>query len=1097
MFKGSILRKKTGKGIAICEKVITGNKNVLSTFFLIDSERQTYTPGICFTHVQRTQVISVYYFIDLYMKSYWHNIKFAVAGLVVFMLVPFIVHSQVPSFHKIDWHENITLKNPDGSVKRCFSFANMGVENGYNLPVYVETYRIDNVGASQIPDIQNFRFTPCTPGDVEIISGSGISIEDTIILRRQISGSSLEQYAVLSFLSFRKNPSSGILEKVSEFELKYTKSMANDDRAASHQYTGHSVLAEGSWFKLSFIESGICKLTYNDLVTIGINPSGLDPRNLRIYANGGGMLPESNKAFRYDDLTENAIFVHGEDDGKFDDNDYILFYVSPQTKWKLNSSNQTWEHITNIYSDTTFVFITPGTSPGRRIQTINNSTADATVIVNNFEDYSLHETEQVNLIGSGRRWFGEIFDLTTQYSFNFSFPGLVAGSDAAVRVVAAARSTASSSFSMSCSGQSWQATASPISTYYNSSFASGMNSFQKVPAGSDNLALTVTYNKPLSSSKGWLDYVEVNALRKLSFTPGQFKFRKATIAGMGNIAEYQLGNASANVEIWEITNPVNVSRINAQLSGTTLTFKLAADTVRQFIAFDGSAFISPVKVKTVVNQDLHAIQDPGLIIIAPPLFTQQAVRLASLHGSQDDLSVFVITPEAVYNEFSSGSADVSAIRNFMKMFYDRNKTGQPLPYLLLFGDASYDYKNYHAENTNQVPTFESPESFDPVHSYAYDDYYGFLDDNEGSGSFDMVDIGIGRLPVNTIAEAESMVDKIVEYSQQNETVKGDWRNVITFVADDEDDNEHMSQANQLAAYVTTGSPDFNIDKIFLDSYQQQATPTGNRYPDVNKAITQRIEKGTLILNYTGHGGETGWAHEEVLQLSDINSWDNRDRLPVFVTATCEFSRYDDPERISAGEQVLLNPLGGGISLFTTSRPTFGTPNLSINKSFYKYALPEVGSAHPRMGDIISKAKRESGSDENGRKFLLLGDPALRITTPELKVVTTHFNELPVDASPDTIGALSTVKVAGMITSPGGGKVNDFNGTLTVSVFDKAVEVTTLANDGGNPFTYSLQKNLLYKGNVEVTDGSFTFSFIVPRDISYKFGFGKISYYAQS
>jgi hypothetical protein len=476
---------------------------------------------------------------------------------------------------------------------------------------------------------------------------------------------------------------------------------------------------------------------------------------------------------------------------------------------------------------------------------------------------------------------------------------------------------------------------------------------------------------------------------------------------------------------------------------------------------------------------------------------EQAVRLATMHNQDDDLSTAIVTPEAIYNEFSSGSQDVSAIRDFMKMFYDRNTSSGKLPYLLLFGDGSYDYKDFHKENTNFVLTFQSPESFDPVHSYTYDDYFGFLDDSEGTGSFDMVDIGIGRLPVKTAEEAKSLVDKIFIYAGQGSSVQGDWRNMITFVADDEDDNEHMSQADQLANFINAGNQQFNIDKIYLDSYQQSATPSGNRYPDVNKAITQRIEKGTLIMNYTGHGGETGWAHEEVLQLSDINSWDNREKMAVFVTATCEFSRYDDPVRTSAGEQVLLNPLGGGIALFTTSRPTFGTPNMAINQSFYKYALPVPGASHPLMGDIIRDAKRESGSDENGRKFVLLGDPALRIVTPQLKVITTQINNKLIDSEPDTLSALSKITISGIIANSGDEKLTSFNGTLTVSVFDKPTEITTLANDGGTPFTFSLQKNLLYKGHVEVTDGGFTFSFIVPRDISYKYGLGKISYYAQN
>ncbi|HPT13653.1 MAG TPA: type IX secretion system sortase PorU [Bacteroidales bacterium] len=1024
---------------------------------------------------------------------------FAFLGLLVMCFAPLLVKGQEMPARTIRWNSVYSTRFDDGSEEKYFNFDSMAVDPAHKLPVYLE--KISCAGNTEMAGfiIDSIEYQPLTDVESSVILNSGEALDDSVQYNFHLTGSGNDKFLILSLLPFRKNSLTGEFEKVIRFTLapgnlvSGTKSLV----ASSHDYAAHSVLAQGKWIKLGFTQGGVCKLTYNDVQSFGFDMAALDPRTIKIFGNGSGMLPESNQVSRYDDLAENSILVQGEPDAKFDAGDYILFYVSPQIKWKYNTSQGVWEHVTNIYSDTTFVFLTAGSGVGKRITGISSTALDATVEVNTFEDYALHETDQVNLIGSGRRWFGEIFDLTTQYSFNFNFPGIVNSSEVSVRVVAAARSTISSSFTITAGGQSWPVSASPISTYYNSAFASGANSFQKVPASGESQVVSVTYNKPLSSSKGWLDYVELNAQRSLNFTQGQMAFRNSGASGAGQVAQYQLGNASSSVSVWDVTNPVKVRSVITELAGSVLKFRLPADTIREFMAFDGTSFISPASSKNVVNQDLHALQTPDLLIIAPPVFMEQAVRLAAMHNQDDDLSTTIVTPETIYNEFSSGSQDVSAIRDFLKMFYDRKSTEGKLPYLLLFGDGSYDYKDFHKENTNFVNTFQSPESFDPVHSYTYDDYFGFLDDNEGTGSFDMVDIGIGRLPVKSVDEATALVDKILFYAGKNSAVQGDWRNTITFVADDEDDNEHMSQADLLAGYIDAGYQRFNIDKIYLDSYQQSATPSGNRYPDVNKAITQRIEKGTLIMNYTGHGGETGWAHEEVLQLSDINSWSNREKMPVFVTATCEFSRYDDPERTSAGEQVLLNPLGGGIALFTTSRPTFGTPNLSINKSFYKYAIPAPGTSRTRMGDIIRDAKRESGSDENGRKFVLLGDPALQIATPQLKVVTTQINNKPVGSDPDTLSALTKITITGIIADAANNKEAGFNGSLTVSVFDKPVQVTTLANDGGSPFTFSLQKNLLYKGHVEVKDGAFIFTFIVPRDISYRYGFGKISYYAQN
>lgn len=1020
-------------------------------------------------------------------------------GVLSLCLAPVFIYGQKTYRVTVNWHNPYTVQYEDGSDGRYFDFDHMGVDPAWSLPVLIEHFSlpagVGNIGLI----VSDIKYIPLAAEEYGIVEADGIHLTDSALYNFRVSSARREKFAVLSLLPFRVNSSTGNVEKISGFSVSISPAPYRDQEVKDlkHTYAGHSVLASGVWFKLAFTATGVCKLSYDDLVSIGMDPGSVDPRNIRIYGNGGGMLPESNLVTRYDDLVENAITVRGESDGSFDAGDCVLFYVAPQTKWNYNAQHGAWEHVTNIYSDTAFYFLTAGAAAGKRIGEEYSTQLDETVRVNTFDDYLLHETDHVNLIGSGRLWFGEIFDLTTQYSFDFNFPGIAEGSELTFNVQAAARSTSSSSFSFSAAGNSWPASASPVSTYYNSAYASQVNSFKNVPATTDQVTFAIAYNKPVSSAKAWLDFVEVNATRVLDFPGGQLAFRKAQASGTGNVAQYQLGNVSKAVSVWDVTNPVNVRNVHALLTGTVMEFRLAADTIREFVAFDGNAFIHPVSYKQIPNQDLHAMQSPGLVIISPPVFMEQAVRLARHHESSDDLSVSIVTPETIYNEFSSGSPDVSAIRDFMKMFYDRNQSSGTVPYLLLFGDGSYDFKDFHKENTNYVLTFQSPESYDPVHSYTYDDYFGFLDDAEGCGAFDMVDAGIGRLPVKSLAEATSAVDKIIHYSMQGGTVQGDWRNVITFVADDEEDNEHMLQADQLASYIGHNYANYNIDKIYLDSYQQSATPSGNRYPDVNVAITQRIEKGTLIINYTGHGGETGWAHEEVLQISDINSWHNYDKMPVFVTATCEFSRYDDPERTSAGEQVFLNPLGGGIALFTTSRPTFGTPNLAINKSIYKYALQSQPAATLRMGDIIREAKREGGSDENGRKFVLLGDPALRIANPELKVVTTQINGKAISEVPDTISALSAVTVSGIITDAYNVKATDFNGVLTSSVFDKATEVTTLANDGGTPFTFSLQKNLLYKGHVEVHDGEFSFTFIVPRDISYRYGYGKISYYARS
>ena len=448
------------------------------------------------------------------------------------------------------------------------------------------------------------------------------------------------------------------------------------------------------------------------------------------------------------------------------------------------------------------------------------------------------------------------------------------------------------------------------------------------------------------------------------------------------------------------------------------------------------------------------------------------------------------------------------------MLYDRASSSDQIPkYLLLFGDGSYDYKST-TNNKNYVPTYESPNSLQPEDSYLTDDYFGLLDDGEGSGANGTLDIGIGRLPVQTASQATDMVNKILRYTDKSNVVQGgtctnsfsgsisnlgDWKNSICFVADDGDSDMHLTQAEQLATYVDTSQKQFNVDKIYMDSYQQITTSAGTRFPDAETAINNRVEKGTLILNYTGHGGPLGWALERVLTIPDINSWNNTNNLPVFFTASCSFAPFDNPASVSAGELVLLNPTGGGIALYTTTRLAYSSSNLSLNDSFYHFAFQKQNNKCLKMGDIMRKAKLANiGSGDNIKNFVLLGDPAIQLAYPAYNVVTTAVNGDSINKKADTLKAFSKVTVNGYIQDYNGSIKTNFNGILYPTVYDKYSTVSTLGNNPASPVAnFSIQNNILYKGKVNIKNGEFSFSFIVPKDISYDYGFGKISYYASS
>ena len=594
----------------------------------------------------------------------------------------------------------------------------------------------------------------------------------------------------------------------------------------------------------------------------------------------------------------------------------------------------------------------------------------------------------------------------------------------------------------------------------------------------------------------------------------QMHFRDMNSVGTGNVSEFVIDNVTSPIQIWEVTDPSTIVRQDHTLNGSTASFRIETDDLRQFVAFDESSFFTPQFSSVIPNQNLHAMDPADMVIVVPPVFLREAERLAQFHRDHDQLRVNVVTTKQVFNEFSSGAQDATAIRDMMKMLYDQAVVPEDVPrFLLLFGDGSYDNKNRLTGNTNFIPSYQSVNSLALISSYVSDDYFGLLDDGEGGwlpGAVETLDLGIGRFPVKTLEEARNCVDKVINYGNPGTAVDpfapnltsttsfGDWRNVVCFIGDDEDGNLHLSQSNRLAIFVDTTYECYNIDKIYFDAYPQVSTPGGQRYPSVNDAIDNRIDQGALLINYTGHGGEVGWAHEGVLDIPMINAWENIKKLPVFMTATCEFSRWDDPGRTSAGELTFLSPNGGAIALFTTVRLVYANTNFDLNKDMYTHVFEPINGEMPRMGDIFRLTKRDNAGVTNTRNFTLLGDPAVRLNYPEHRVKVTSINGNPNLSVADTLNALSKMTISGIVEDINGNKMTNFNGVLYPSVFDKPLTVNTLNNDSQSPKTsFKLQKNILYSGKASVTNGDWSFTFIVPKDIAYQFDFGRLSFYGQN
>jgi hypothetical protein len=1027
------------------------------------------------------------------------------------LLIPFfLTAAEKNTSHKIQWLQPYEKKfSPDVSF-RSLNFSGASFDEHY-LPNYVITQPLISYASEIKTILTNVVSEPLT--QTELIQkpeaiGADYKITTKVVVRKK------KHQALISILPIRKNTSGGF-EKLVSFDIEVQPVLTAARFAQLPATATTSVLASGEWYRIAVLQTGIYKINYSLLKSMGIDIDNIDPRNIHIYGNGGGMLPFANNKFRHDDLQLNKIIVYGENDGRFDEDDYVLFYGTSQTKWSYNSANGQYNHQVNYYSDSTYYFVTVGTGPSNdRIQ-VRPSGSGQNTTVTSYDDYIFHEADLYNFLKSGREWYGESMDnLNNTISFNYSLPNLITTDSIKFRSALGGRSTTagSNSFTLTINNSaSYVQNFSNVGTSVQDNYLTNVGLNRDFLIQNSNLTVKYTLNSTDPNAQGWLNNFEFNFRRSL--TPAnqgsQFLFRDKRSVAAGNISEFIISNASSSLMVWDVTDPLNAIQQETVFNAGAMSFVTQTDQLHEFVAFDGQSFLTPINTGRIENQNLHSLAQADMIIVTNALFTQQAYRLAEFHRTYSNLSVVVATTHQIFNEFSSGSQDVSAIRDFIKMFYDRASQPDELPrYVLLFGDASYDNKYRLAGNTNLVTSYQSPGSINLTQTYISDDFFGLLDSSEGEWTTgEIVDLSVGRLPVKSVGEAEAAVNKIIHYASGNgaavsNPTLGNWRNILSFVADDQDQNTHFRQMDTLANRTTKAYPLYNIDKIYLDAYNQESTPGGQRYPDAHKAIIDRVERGALLTTYIGHGGELGWAHERVLEVNDINNWTNIDKLSAFLTATCEFTRVDDPSRNSAGELVFLNPNGGGVCLFTTSRLAFSSSNYNLCQKFFTHVFDNSSGEFPTIGEIFERTKVDYYADPYVRNFILIGDPAMKLAYPKYTVKTKTVNGINISQPVDTLKALSKVTITGEVQDPSGNKLTSFNGTIYPTVFDKSVIYSTLGNDqfdadASTPQPFSLQKNVIYGGKASVVNGDFTFTFVVPKDISFQFGKGKISYYAKT
>ncbi|MEI7423339.1 MAG: type IX secretion system sortase PorU [Prolixibacteraceae bacterium] len=848
----------------------------------------------------------------------------------------------------------------------------------------------------------------------------------------------------------------------------------------------NSLFATGQWIKIETSSPGLHKINFSWLRNIGFS----HPENVRIYGSRNERISLSN--IISDDnapVQIPAMKIVGSGG-----NDFLLFYVQGPIKWVFDPIVGQYRPVVNQAArGKSWYFLTENSGVEAAFPQRTQTNVNPDVKVTEYDDLALWGDENINLLESGTRWFSDQMSGGNQLNRIFQFQDRFPQDPVQLNVYAVGRSIASTTMDVAVNGNlSGNLHFYPIVPAPERDFASPDSvRIVRIQTGED-----VSVNLKFNGSSGdlcWFDYATVQVRRTLFYRGKPLVFRDSR--NPGKYAEYQINGVITGLQLWDITNPLQPAQMTFQSVGSTLIFRASSDPSRRYILFDPTAQYPEFTVtEEVKNTDLLHLEVPALLILTPSAFLSQANRLADFHRSFDGMAANVATVETIFNEFSGGYPDVAALRNFVRYLYNQ-KSGtnvSGLKYLLLFGKGTFDMVHDTNENNpNLIPSFQSENSLNGINSYVSDDYFGLFGSEMGDPSGN-IDLGIGRIPVATIAEATAAVDKIFHYHDTRSL--GEWRNNITFIGDDEDNNIHVNDSEKLATSVNKDHPEYKTSKIYLDAFPQVMTPE-ERYPDVNEAIRRSVQSGDLIVNYVGHASEDGLAHERVLTINDIDSWTNKDKLPLFVTATCDFSRWDMTVKRSAGEHLFFNPSGGAIALLSATRLVYSASNFDVNKSFFNHVFEKDDQGKAlRLGDLIRLVKNENKGSVNTLKFCLLGDPALRLNYPEYGCKTLEINKQPISNFSGIVSPLSLVTVTGEIQDARGAQMNSFSGSITATVYDQPSVRKTLGNAGLAPFTYAVQDNILFNGIVPVTKGSYSLTFVVPKDVDFGRESGLIRYY---
>lgn len=845
------------------------------------------------------------------------------------------------------------------------------------------------------------------------------------------------------------------------------------------QWESHeSVLSQNTWCKIGVTEDGVYAIDNTMLQAAGLETGSVNPNQIRLFGNVTGALPEGNDSERFDDLTEIPIQVTSAADGSFQ----VLFYGQGPVNMVMNKLDfYTYEP--NFYTDTTFYFLClDGDGVGQRIQ--DNplvTTTSASPVIHNFPDYLYHESEEMSPYASGRRWYGDL--ITGQEGFKeFVYNIQDLDSSMMCRIESKVLGRCKTAFTYNLKlNDTTIVNQYTIPKFGDYDYGKEHKVLRNVRVYSAPFVVRYEINPSSANPMLFNDYVVLNFWRFLRFHGGEMAFRILPGQMSEPIVKVQLSEVGPQTVCWEVTDPLRPSYQPMDFEAGNASFGIADRTEHRFHLFEPTEVKPVASLYPIHNQNLHAITDAELLIITPRVFWAQSEALAEFHRTDDGMNCVLADIQEIYNEFSTGAMDPTAVRDFIRMVYLRSQGN--LKYVLLMGKGTHDYRDIKGRHNNFVPTYEIADyTFDEVSSMCSDDYFALMDLNEGDNCEGRVDLGLGRIPITTPEQGDKVVAKIKHYTDLSATY-GIWKNNHLLMADN-DTKTYATHADVFDYMLDTSWRVAMTKKLYIDSYPIISTAVGQRIPEANAKLMDYFNKGVSVLSYTGHGGVKSLSSEWVLSISDILALDNYDRLPFIHTATCEFSKFDDPNVVSAGELLLFNGHGGAIALLTTMRPTLAPKNFELSKSLHKHLYRKLDHQPQRFGDIYQAVKSDPQYyKKDNLVYVMFGDPALRFSYPSQEIQTTN-----------AVVEAGLGSIEGYVSGTDMEIDTLFNGVVEVKVYDVKSEYTTLGNFGYQ-YEYSFYNDVIFEGRASVTKGRFSLQFPIPSDVKQGSGAGRVSYYA--